>query len=290
MPRNWPPASKPACAKGRSSPEPGGGAGAGHAALLDRLAAIAVAAGAAIPDFRAKDLAVARKDDASPVTAADRAAEAVVLERLAAAFPGVPVVAEEAVAEGHVPPAIGRKFFLVDALDGTREFLRGSREFTVNIALVEDGTPSHGVICAPALGRIFAGGGGRAVTADVGADGAPGPWRPIAVRPCAARPLALVSRSYRTEETGKWLRNHGIAETRAVGSSLKFCLLAAGEADFYPRPGRTMEWDTAAGHAVLSAAGGRVETLDGAPLRYGKRSTTPGADFANAGFVARGGG
>lgn len=265
--------------------------------LLDDLLAAALAAGAEILRIRAQGFAVHDKPDASPVTAADQAAEALILARLAALAPGVAVVAEEAAAAG-VLPDVGRRFFLVDPLDGTREFVAGRDEFTVNIALVQDGLPVLGVVVAPALGRAFAGdvaaGIAFELSQDVGAStGATSPAvaaasarpqrRSMRVRrPPASGVVAVASRSHGTPETEDWLRQAKVTQRVSIGSSLKFCLLAAGEADVYPRFGPTMEWDTAAGHAVVVAAGGRVDGLDGEPLRYGK----PG--FRNPAFVARG--
>lgn len=265
--------------------------------LLDDLLAAALAAGAAILRIRAQGFAVHDKPDASPVTAADQAAEALILARLAALAPGVAVVAEEAAAAG-VLPDVGRRFFLVDPLDGTREFVAGRDEFTVNIALVQDGLPVLGVVVAPALGRAFAGdvaaGIAFELSQDVGAStGATSPAvaaasarpqrRSMRVRrPPASGVVAVASRSHGTPETEDWLRQAKVTQRVSIGSSLKFCLLASGEADVYPRFGPTMEWDTAAGHAVVVAAGGRVDGLDGEPLRYGK----PG--FRNPAFVARG--
>ena len=265
--------------------------------LLDDLLAAALAAGAAILRIRAQGFAVHDKPEASPVTAADQAREALILARLAALAPGVAVVAEEAAAAG-VLPDVGRRFFLVDPLDGTREFVAGRDEFTVNIALVQDGLPVLGVVVAPALGRAFAGdvaaGIAFELSQDVGAStGATSPAvaaasarpqrRSMRVRrPPASGVVAVASRSHGTPETEDWLRQAKVTQRVSIGSSLKFCLLAAGEADVYPRFGPTMEWDTAAGHAVVVAAGGRVDGLDGEPLRYGK----PG--FRNPAFVARG--
>ncbi len=231
------------------------------------------------------------KQDGSPVTAADRRAEAIILEGLAALAPGTPVVAEEEVGAGRVPATIGAELFLVDPLDGTREFLRGADsggEFTVNIGLVRDGAPIAGVVLAPGLGKLWLAGAGRAWSAEVDDAGA-GPLRPIAVRePPAEGIVAIASRSHRSPETDAYLALYDVADFRAAGSSLKFCLIAEGEADLYPRLGRTMEWDTAAGHAVLRAAGGRTVTLDGAPLVYGKRDQADDEDFANPRFVALG--
>lgn len=244
--------------------------------MKHELIAIARDAGALIlPLFRA-GVATDRKTDGSPVTQADRRAEALILRRLADAFPGIPVVAEESVSAGRVPPP-SERFFLVDPLDGTREFLSGSGEFTVNIALVEAGVPTVGVVLAPALERLFHGDRDGAFEGD----------RRIAVRTPPPDGLVVVaSRSHRTAETDAFIARHRVASLVSAGSSLKFCLVANGSADLYPRLGRTMEWDTAAADAILRAAGGSVRTLDGAPLRYGKRDQPNDSDFANPWFVA----
>jgi 3'(2'),5'-bisphosphate nucleotidase len=219
------------------------------------------------------------------VTAADQAAEAIILAHLASAAPGVPVVAEEQAAAGGAPVVAGR-FFLVDPLDGTKEFVAGRDEFTVNIALVEHGVPVLGVVGAPALGRLFAGDVARRVAFELRAAAASlEPLRlPLKVRATPpGGPVAVASRSHGSDATEAWLAAAGVAGRVSIGSSLKFCLLAAGEADVYPRFGPTMEWDTAAGHAVVLAAGGVVREPDGRPLRYGK----PG--FRNPSFIASAG-
>jgi 3'(2'), 5'-bisphosphate nucleotidase len=195
------------------------------------------------------------------------------------------VVAEEAVAAGKVP-VIADRFFLVDPLDGTREFVGRRDEFTVNIALIENGEPVLGVVFAPARRELFWGDvrGGRAGRIDADPDGTmPSMGNAIQARlPPPGSLVAVASRSHRTPETDSFLADYPVTEFRSIGSSLKFCLVASGDADLYPRLGPTMEWDTAAGQAVLVAAGGRVTTLDGAPFRYGK----PG--FRNGNFLARG--
>lgn len=248
--------------------------------LLDRIVAIAEDAGRAILRHYRTGVAVERKADSSPVTVADREAEALIVAALVAIDPDVPIVAEEAVAAGAAPQEGGERFWLVDPLDGTREFIGGTDEFTVNIGLVRDGMPVLGVVHAPALGETY----GGLVPG--------GAWR---AKPGAARqsiaarsvptggPVALSSRRHGDRgRLDEMLARMEVAAHRTVGSSLKFCLLAAGEGDIYPRYGETNEWDTAAGHAVLLAAGGSVSTLDGAPLGYGK----PG--FRNPEFIARG--
>jgi 3'(2'), 5'-bisphosphate nucleotidase len=254
-------------------------------ALLQSLIYTAQRAGGAIMAVYATDFSVRDKADASPVTAADEAAEKIILADLAAIAPDVPVVAEESVASGLVP-VIAERFFLVDPLDGTREFVSHRDEFTVNVALIEDGEPVLGVVYAPARRELFWGDAraGKAGHIDADPDGTmPSMGNAIAARSAPDRGLvAVASRSHRTPETDAFLANYPVTEFRSIGSSLKFCLVAIGEADIYPRLGTTMEWDTAAGHAVLAAAGGQVTGLEGEPFRYGK----PG--FRNGNFVARG--
>jgi len=253
--------------------------------LLELMIAAALEAGAAAHDIFRGDLKLARKKDNSPVTAADHAAEAIILQRLGAQCAAIPIIAEEEVAAGRVP-AIGATFFLVDPLDGTREFVAGRPEFTVNIALVRAGTPMLGVVYAPAMGALFGGDVAaaqafRATAAPGGA--AAGARERIKVRPAPPVGLtAVASRSHASPETRDYLQRYKVANMVSIGSSLKFCLVASGEADLYPRLGTTMEWDTAAGHAVLLAAGGSVVRADGGALLYGK----PG--FTNPWFIATG--
>lgn len=251
--------------------------------MLDTLVAAALDAGRAILEIAGGDLGISTKADHSPVTRADARAEEIILSALARALPDVPVVAEEQVAAGRVPSDLGRRFFLVDPLDGTREFVAGRPEYTVNIALVEDGRPVVGVVYAPALGEIFEGRlGDGAWIGRLGADGSIDRRR-IAVRSRVPEvPLVLASRSHAGAETEAFLAAFGPHERVSAGSSLKFARLAEGRGDLYPRLGRTMEWDTAAGEAVLRAAGGTVLGLDGAPLAYGRRD----AGFANPWFFA----
>ncbi|CAD5367147.1 3'(2'),5'-bisphosphate nucleotidase CysQ [Rubrivivax sp. A210] len=251
--------------------------------LLHAVAAIARAAGAAILEVYGSDFAVLAKADDSPLTVADERAEALIVAALQALAPAVPVVAEEAASCGAAPPP-GARFWLVDALDGTREFVARNGEFTVNIALVEQGEPVLGVVHLPVGGRLYAGACGLGAWLEQ-----PGQARrAIACRTTPAEgPVLACSRSHGDEAAlARWLAGRteygAVARRIAAGSSLKFGLIAAGEADLYPRLGRTMEWDTAAGHAVLVAAGGSVRTLDGQPLRYGK----PG--WENPHFIARG--
>jgi 3'(2'), 5'-bisphosphate nucleotidase len=259
--------------------------------LMDALCRIALQAGAVIMEHYETDVVVTEKSDKSPVTAADQDAEDIILPALKIAAPGIPIVSEEESAAGKAHE-VGPAFFLVDPLDGTREFINKNGEFTVNIALIEDGDPTMGVVYAPAINRMFyASGPGQAFERQVepnqsdGMDGASEPKK-IAVRTPVQEGLTIVaSRSHKDHKTDEYLSMYNVKEFLAAGSSLKFCLVATGEADLYPRHGRTMEWDTAAGHAVLSGAGGKVTEMDGTPLKYGKLSR--GLD--NPFFVAKGG-
>ncbi len=247
--------------------------------LLPEIVALTERAGALILEHYKGDVAVRAKADASPVTVADEAAEALIVEGLARLTPEIAVVAEETVAGGHVPELDERPFWLVDPLDGTKEFLSRNGEFTVNIALIEGREPVLGVVLAPALGKVWWGARGRGAMLR-----AEGKERAIAARrPPADGLIAVASRSHIDPATEAFLDRAGVAERISAGSSLKFCLIAEGRADLYPRFGPTMEWDTAAGHAVLSAAGGRVTTKDGAPFTYRK------AGFRNPEFIAYGG-
>ena len=248
-------------------------------ALLDAVARLATEAGREILVLARRPLEVRSKADDSPVTEADRRAEAAIVAGLARLEPRWPVVAEEACSDGALPP-VAERFWLVDPLDGTREFAQGSGEYTVNIALVEQGVPTLGVVLAPALDRCYLG------LAGLGAwcDEAGRARRRIRARtvPAGGAVAALSRRHGDAGRTEAWLAQEGVRACVRAGSSLKFGLLAAGEADLYPRFGRTMEWDTAAGQAVLVAAGGSICDLAGRPLHYGK----PG--YANPDFVARG--
>jgi 3'(2'), 5'-bisphosphate nucleotidase len=257
--------------------------------MLNDLVNAAVEAGAAILEIYAReDFGTRSKDDGSPVTEADAKAEAIILARLAVIAPGVPVVAEEAASEGQIP-ATAERFFLVDPLDGTKEFLNRNGDFTVNIALIENGVPVAGVVYAPAHGEIYAGEVGKGARRAEVVDGVVGAWRSTAVRETPDCGLDVVaSRSHLSDETREFIAKFKVADLVSAGSSLKFCRVAAGAADLYPRLGRTMEWDTAAGDAVLRAAGGSVRTLDGQPLAYGKRQQADDVDFANPWFVASG--
>ena len=270
-----------------------------HAAWLGPVAALARQAGAVIMSIYATSFGVQSKADASPVTEADQQAEVLILAGLRALTPHIPIVAEEAAAAGDAPPlAAGQRFWLVDPLDGTREFVARNGEFTVNIALIEHGRPVLGVVLAPAAGALSGGPSGApggCLYAGIVGQGA---WleagqgagrHAIHCRPQPADGLTvLASRSHGDAAAldaflAVYLAGRRVAHLGNAGSSLKLCLLAAGQADLYPRLGRTMEWDIAAGHAVLAAAGGSVCRVDdGLPLGYGK----PG--FENPHFVAAG--
>jgi 3'(2'), 5'-bisphosphate nucleotidase len=251
------------------------------AAMTETLRRLALEAGAAILDvYRRADFGVTAKADESPLTEADLAADAVICAGLAAAYPDIPVVTEER-AESHDVDGAG-VHFLVDPLDGTKEFVNRRDEFTVNIALIENGLPVAGVVYAPALGRMFRTEAGGGAVEETGLDSATPSIRPIAAAQADPGGLRVVaSKSHRDAATDAYIARYPVAAFKSAGSSLKFCLVAAGEADLYPRLGRTMEWDTAAGQAVLEAAGGRVRRLsDDAPLTYGR----PGR--ANPHFLA----
>ena len=243
-------------------------------ALLDALTALASQAGAAIMRVRERGASVRTKADASPVTEADEVAEAIILEGLARVLPGVTVVSEEAASRSETPK-VPDTFILVDPLDGTREFIDGRDEFTVNIAIVQSGRPVSGIVGAPALGTIWR--------------GAIGAGAERLLLPCGANPKdaqeraglrtsphrdgawrAMVSRSHPDPKTEQWLTRFPAVERMDCGSSVKFCRIAEGKADVYPRLGRTSEWDIAAGDAVLCAAGGVVLTPEGNPVRYGQ--------------------
>jgi 3'(2'), 5'-bisphosphate nucleotidase len=254
-------------------------------ALMAGLITAAIEAGAAIMTVFEGDFDVQVKADQSPVTVADQAAETVILAALAHLAPGVPVVAEEEVAAGRIPD-VAERFFLVDPLDGTKEFIRRGTDFTVNIGLIENGAPTLGVVFAPARNALYVGDvalgdawmesrqpGSTAVATKI----------VLKVKPPSDNLTAVASKSHDTPETEAYLTACGVKARVSIGSSLKFCLLAAAEADLYPRPAPTCEWDTAAGHAVLLAAGGVVYDLSGAPLPYGKPK------FFNPGFLALGG-
>lgn len=254
--------------------------------LLDGVAEIALNAGRRILEIYGSDFKVEQKDDASPVTEADNAGEDIILAGLRNLASDIPVLAEERASAGKIPE-LGALFFLVDPLDGTREFINRTGEFTVNIALVQNGQPVLGVVYAPAINRLYGGDAEHgAWVCDVDEDGATGPRRKISAASVPDKGLiAVASRSHRSAETDAFLETLDVADFAAAGSSLKFCLLAEGKAHIYPRFGRTMEWDTGAGQAVLEAAGGEVVVHpDNERLGYGKR----GRGFDNPYFIAWG--
>ena len=247
--------------------------------LVKGLIAPVQHAGRVIMEIYQSDPSPKIKADGSPVTKADHAAEAILLPEIAALAPSIQIISEENATSHSLVPS--QDFFLVDPLDGTKEFIkaRGDGAFTVNIGLIKNGQPLMGIVFAPALDRLFFGSLGNGAFEISG-----GICRQICVRmPPADGPVAVASASHRDAQTSLWLKKRGITNTVAIGSSLKFCLIAAGEADLYPRYGPTMEWDTAAGDAVLRAAGGRVTAEDGQPFFYGK------AGYRNHPFFAAGG-
>lgn len=254
--------------------------------VAEIFADIALEAAVAVMKVYASESHPRRKPDRSPVCDADEFAETIILERLGECLPDLPVLAEEAAAQGKKTVS-GSTFILVDPVDGTREFLSHNGEFTINIALIVNGEPHAGVVYAPALERLWIA-GGRATSCKV-APGAslppPQERRPVRVRPAPADGLVVMaSRSHGDAETEAFLADLPVRERRAAGSSLKFCIVAEGEADVYPRFGQTMEWDTAAGDAVLRAAGGVVLDRANRRLQYGK----VGRQFKNGPFVAWG--
>jgi 3'(2'), 5'-bisphosphate nucleotidase len=249
-----------------------------HGALVDPLAEAAREAGEAILSVVRRGFEVESKTDSSPVTEADRAAELVILAALARVAPGVPVIAEEEVAAGRIP-AHDDTYFLVDPLDGTKEFVRGGDDYTVNIGLIDRGCPRMGVVFAPATGILHGGCVGEGAWVDEG-----GGRRSIGTRPRCAEVTAVASKSHLNQATIDYLEAAvGACGYISIGSSLKFCIVAEGKADIYPRASPTSEWDTAAGHAILLAAGGMVDGPDGSALRYGKPA------FLNRAFVATSG-
>ena len=245
------------------------------------LADIVEEANALVLPLWRSGLAVQTKADLSPVTLADQQAEVLILARLAAAFPDIPVISEEYAGEFGTPDAIGERFFLVDPIDGTKAFVRGDEHFTVNIGYVENGVATAGAVGAPALGQIWH-------TTATGAvrRGPRGQTTPVHVRSWSpANAIALISHTMKPEAREALAAQYGFTGARPVDSSIKLCLIAEGQADIYPRHGPTMEWDIAAAHAVLEAAGGSVKTPEGELFLYGKADK----GFLNGWFVARGG-
>ena len=252
-----------------------------HARFVTLARQLALKAGEAILEIYGEDdMGVETKDDDSPVTRADVAADEIISAGLRAEFPGLSLVTEEQAATHDVSAS---RFAIVDPLDGTKEFVKRRGDFTVNIALVEDGVPTLGVVYAPAKGRLFyTRPDGQSVEEEGPFTDAPvGEVRPIRVATPGKALRVVASKSHRTPETDDYIGRYTVADTVSAGSSLKFCLVATGEADLYPRLGPTMEWDTAAGDAVLRGAGGHVVRLDDlTPLRYGKGA------FRNPTFLA----
>jgi 3'(2'), 5'-bisphosphate nucleotidase len=250
--------------------------------LTEVMRKLALEAGEVIMQiYQSPDFDVRSKSDASPVTAADEAADALISAGLRAAFPDVPLVTEEqAASHGQTVST----FLIVDPLDGTKEFVQRRGDFTVNIALVENGVPTRGVVYAPAQGRLFYTNAVGMSVEEIGVIdiNSVGVTQPIGVTtPDNSALMVVASKSHRDQATDDYIAGYAVKDMKSAGSSLKFCLVATGEADLYPRLGRTMEWDTAAGHAVLSGAGGRVVRFDDhTPLTYGK------AGFENPFFIA----
>jgi len=256
--------------------------------LLALFETAALRAGRIILDIYERGCGFETKDDSSPVTEADIAAEAEILAVLAPALVDIPVIAEEQMSQGIQPDISGGRFLLIDPLDGTREFISRNGEFTVNIALIEHGVPVAGIVYAPVLATAYVGGVSGAWKLAIGGNDEVIERRQIRVRSRQTPPVALTSRSHRDAFIGPYLDSLGVKDCRIVGSSLKFGVLAEGAADLYARYNRTMEWDTAAGDAVLRAAGGMTLTAEGTPLKYGKTGQSGDADFANPGFFAWG--
>lgn len=259
--------------------------------IIDHLIALSLEAGNEIMAIYETDFIAGEKSDGSSITQADKAAEKIILASLRKAYPNIPILAEEEASEGNIPD-LGETFFLVDPLDGTKEFVNRTGEFTVNIALIDKEKPILGIVFAPALKKLW---GGQKNEGAFILDVSEVPFQllnhrqPIKARQCPDRErIAVASRSHRSEDTELLLKKLGAEKFEPAGSSLKFCLLAEGKADLYPRLGRTMEWDTAAGQAVLEAAGGQVNVfLDGTEqhsLTYGKSQR----GFDNPHFIAWG--
>jgi 3'(2'), 5'-bisphosphate nucleotidase len=245
------------------------------------LADIAAEAAALILPLWNTGIEVVAKADQSPVTEADRRGEELILEGLSKRFPGIAVISEEHASEFGTPDAIGSRFFLVDPVDGTKAFVRGDPHFTVNIALIENGVPVAGVVVAPASGELWR------TTPEGGVLKRHGDGPMVAIRPRVwpeGEALALISHTMKVETADALAAQYGFHRREPMDSSIKFCRIAEGAADIYPRHGTTMEWDTAAGHAILIAAGGKVTTPEGEPFLYGKASD----GFKNGWFVARG--
>lgn len=249
------------------------------APALATLAELAETAGAAILEVRSQGFAISYKSDRSPLTKADLASHEIIMQGLASAFPGLPVLSEEGAALPYAQRAAWQRLFIVDPLDGTKEFVKELGEFCVCIALAEDGFPAYGAVHVPAWGKTYVGGLGLGAFRRKSS----GPWQAIRVRlPGPEGFIVLASRSHPAPELETYLADKQVAGRLSAGSALKFCLLAEGAADLYPRFNLTREWDTAAGQAVLEGAGGSVRTLEGARLAVNK------PELENPAFVAKG--
>ena len=249
-----------------------------YSGIIDDVVDIALSAGNIILRFYDDQLSIMRKSDGSPVTAADQAAEDYIIPALTRLTPDIPIIAEERAAMGQIPDISGGTFWLVDPLDGTKEFINRNGDFTVNIGLIQSGVPTLGVVSTPVDNCVWAGSL---------ADGAlrikDGVQQKISVRKANQQKITVVaSRSHRSPELETFISELKVEQSISRGSSLKFCLIAEGQADIYPRTGPTMEWDTAAGHAVLIAAGGKMAGFDGTQFQYAK------PDFLNGWFIASG--
>jgi len=257
--------------------------GALYATLVEKLSLSAIQAGEKIMEVYHAGIDVEYKSDSSPVTQADAAAEEIILADLAKYAPDIPVVAEESAAAGNIPD-VSDLFWLVDPLDGTKEFINKGQHFTVNIALIKDAAPIFGIIYVPVLRTLYRTTSPTSVEmAQVDEDLNISTPTALNVRDIPeSGPVGVASKSHRDPETNAFLEKHNIRDTKSVGSSLKFCLLADGSADIYPRFGPTMEWDTGAGDAIVRAAGGKVTHPDGRDFQYGKD------DYRNGAFIACG--
>lgn len=249
----------------------------------------ALAAGNCIMDFYQHGCIVEHKQDNSPVTQADKQAELIILNILSQIAPHIPIIAEESMTTGKCPANIGQMFFLVDPLDGTREFLKRNGEFTVNIALINQGVPVLGVVYQPTNKNLYFGSLEGAFHTIITPDMNYSHLQKIQGRQMPVNPIALLSRSHCSSQTQQWLTNHNLdAQKIEMGSSLKFCYLAQGKADIYPRFEACMQWDTAAGDAILRAAGGIVVGLNQKPIIYGKKASDGCLAFSQDFFLAFG--
>ncbi len=247
-----------------------------YSELIPAVVSISMEAGREILEIYRTDFAVRKKDDRSPLTAADMVAHSVIVERLERLTPTIPVLSEESVSIPFATRSQWQAYWLVDPLDGTREFIKRNGEFTVNIALIESSRPTMGVICAPVLDTIYAGARGFGSWKQVGA----GEQETIMVRELPEGALIIVgSRSHHNDALDEFLEKVGDYNLISMGSSLKSCLIAEGKADIYPRFGPTSEWDTAAAQAVVEAAGGRLVTMDMQPMRYNTKASTLNPHF-----------